>query len=59
MFHEKCDSFKKVLILVETDESERFGGFTSHSFDFSKKDQKWIPDGFNFLFSLTNKKIFY
>jgi hypothetical protein len=46
-FHEKCDEAKSSLVLVETQEGKRFGGFTTCSWEgdcIEKKD----PDAFVF-----------
>jgi hypothetical protein len=43
--------------VVESTDGERFGGFTSLKFgNVNVKD--YIPNGINFLFSLSKKKIY-
>jgi hypothetical protein len=38
-FHEKCDLIENILVVFESTEGERFGGFTSLSFDTANKDE--------------------
>ena len=54
-FHEKCDSAKSSLVLVETDEGKRFGGFTTNSWSGDCVDKK---DEDAFVFSLDKMKVY-
>ena len=55
IFHQKCDSAIRSLVLIETLEGKRFGGYTT---------QKWEGDGIEkndneaFIFSLDKKEIY-
>ena len=48
-FHENCDSAKNTIVLVETVNGKRFGGYTSQSWDGDCIDKK---DPNAFIFSL-------
>ena len=52
-FHKYCDNKGSTIILVETTNGRRFGGFTSLSW---KKNDSWINDPCSFIFSLDNHK---
>ena len=54
-FHEKCDGAKSSLVLVETDEGKRFGGFTTSSWSGDCVDKK---DEDAFVFSLDKMKVY-
>ena len=55
IFHEKCDSQKMSLVLVETNKGNRFGGFTSKSWGgYCKKKF----DKYAFVFNINNNKIY-
>jgi len=54
-FHKKCDKAKSTLVLIETDKSKRFGGYTSVDWQgkcIEKNDEE------AFVFSLDNMKIY-
>lgn len=54
-FHSICDKISNIIVLIETKQGKRFGGYTSVKFGGTahlKKDNK------AFLFSLDHKKIF-
>ncbi len=54
-FHSICDKISNIIVLVETKQGKRFGGYTSVKFGGTshlKKDNK------AFLFSLDNQKIY-
>ena len=63
-FHEKCDKLNMSLVLIETENGNRFGGYTSDNFtpetfgltstfiEVTKKDKS------AFLFNLDLKKIY-
>ena len=54
-FHSKCDGKVNTLILVETTNRRRFGGYTE-----CKWDQSGYKTGpYSFIFSFDNKKIYY
>ena len=55
IFHEKCDKYKMSLVLIETDQDVRFGGFTTKSWE--GRNLKKI-DNDAFVFSLETNKIF-
>jgi hypothetical protein len=55
IFHEKCDGIKNVLVIIETTEGARFGGFTSVGFNSNSGETK---DNDAFLFSFDKKKIY-
>ena len=54
-FHEKCDKLNMSLVLIETQEDARFGGFTTQSWEGNciKKN-----DNDAFVFNLNNRKIY-
>lgn len=55
VFHDKCDFAEKTLILIDTIEGKRFGGYTSVSWDgdcVEKEDKK------AFIFSLDKLQIY-
>lgn len=54
IFHQKCDNKKNTLILIETDKGNKFGGFTTQTWEgnINKKDES------AFLFSLDKLKIY-
>ena len=53
-FHKYCDNQGKTLIIIETDEGRKFGGFTNDSWN---TDDKWRKNKNDFVFSLDlNKK---
>ena len=55
IFHRKCDSAEKTLVLIRSANGKRFGGFTSCSWEgnsLEKKDQN------AFIFSLDKMKIY-
>ena len=54
-FHEKCDEAKSSLVLVETDQGKRFGGFTTSSWSGNCVDKK---DEDAFIFSLDKMKVY-
>ena len=54
-FHKKCDNLEMSLVLVETNEDLRFGGFTTK--DWKGNCIKKI-DNNSFVFSLDNNKIY-
>lgn len=62
-FHEKTDSHH-ILVLIETENGNRFGGYTSENFTpeavglTSNTIEIVKPDGCAFLFNLDSKKIF-
>ena len=55
MFHKKCDKAKRSIVLIETDDGRRFGGYTSVSWN-GKCLNKIDED--SFIFSLDNMKIY-
>ena len=54
-FHLKCDEAQSSLVLVETDQGKRFGGFTTCSWSGNCEDKK---DENAFVFSLDKMKIY-
>ena len=55
-FHSKCDNHNNILIVVETSENKKFGGFTCLSYRNSGATQK---DDNAFIFSLNNRENYY
>ena len=55
IFHEQCDGKKNVLVLIETTEGERFGGFTSVGFNSTSGN---TLDNNAFIFSIDKRKIY-
>ena len=55
IFHNICDNFNKLIILIETKKGLRFGGFTSRNFRVSSHMK---DDNNSFLFSLDLKKVY-
>ena len=56
MFHQKCDGKKNLLIIIQTDANNIFGGFTKKSFDSKKVNKK--ADRNSFLFNLNKLKVY-
>ena len=54
-FHSRCDGHKNTLVLVETKEKLRFGGFTTETWEGNVIDKK---DENAFCFSLDKMKIY-
>ena len=54
-FHDICDKYSNLIVLIITEDGTRFGGFTSSKFR-SSSHLKF--DNNAFLFSLDNKKVF-
>ena len=54
IFHQKCDNKKNSMILIETTEGKKFGGFTTQSWDGDTNKQ----DKNAFIFSLDKLKIY-
>ena len=57
-FHKRCDNIPNTLVLIQSEENKRFGGFTPipwASDNLGKKDIK----NTTFVFSLDDKKIYY
>ena len=54
IFHEKCDNKKNTLILIETNEGIKFGGFTTQTWEGNKNKK----DENAFVFSLNKLKIY-
>ena len=55
-FHSKCDGKMNTLILVETTNRRRFGGYTECQWDQSGS---YKTGPYSFIFSFDNKKIYY
>ena len=55
-FHSKCDGKVNTLILVETTNRRRFGGYTECQWDQSGS---YKTGPYSFIFSFDNKKIYY
>ena len=56
MFHQKCDGKKNLLIIIQTDGNNIFGGFTKKSFDSKKVNKK--ADRNSFIFNLNKLKVY-
>ena len=54
-FHQKCDNNYPTLLLVETANGRKFGGYTTCAWCVNRGGKK---DGKTFLFSLDEKKMF-
>ena len=54
-FHQKCDRAESTLVLIETDNGKRFGGFTSRNWRGDCEEKK---DPNAFVFSLDKMKIY-
>lgn len=54
-FHKKCDQANKTLVLIETDQRIRFGGFTTQNWKGNNIDKK---DENAFVFSLDKMKTY-
>ena len=52
-FHEKCDKIKGTLVLIETEDNLRIGGYTSETWEGNNISKK---DNTAFVFSLNNNK---
>lgn len=55
VFHEKCDGADNTLVLIESGNGKRFGGFTSVSWEGNSIEKK---DDDAFVFSLDKKEIY-
>ena len=55
IFHKLCDNITPTLVLVETAQGRRFGGYTTCIWSLTKGGKK---DGKTFLFSFDEKKMF-
>ena len=55
IFHRKCDSAEKTLVLIRSANGKRFGGFTSCSWEGNSLEKK---DENAFIFSLDKMKIY-
>ena len=55
VFHEKCDGADNTLVLIESTNGKRFGGFTSCSWEGNSIEKK---DEDAFVFSLDKKEIY-
>ncbi len=55
IFHEKCDKAERTLVLVETIDEKRFGGYTTQSWEGNGIDKK---DNEAFVFSLDKLQIY-
>ena len=55
-FHSTCDGKVNTLILVETTNRRRFGGYTECQWD---QNNSYKPGPYSFIFSFDNKKIYY
>ena len=54
-FHKKCDNLNMSLVLIETDQDVRFGGFTTKTW---KGENLKKIDNTAFVFNLNNNKIY-
>ena len=54
-FHSMCDNYSNLIVLIETADGVRFGGYTSSKFKGSSHMKK---DNSAFLFSLDLKKVY-
>ena len=54
IFHEKCDNKKNTMVLIETTQGKKFGGFTTQTWDGDTDKQ----DENAFIFSLDKLKIY-
>jgi len=52
-FHKLCDEKGPTVIFIKNEDNFRYGAFTSISW---KNNNKYEPDSYSFLFSLTNKE---
>ena len=55
VFHEKCDSANSSIVLIETENGRRFGGFTKCSWEGDDIEKN---DNYAFVFSLDELKIY-
>ena len=58
--HRLCDSKENIIILIESSEGYKFGGYCKIGFKTinDKKYQKYIIDNNSFIFSVDSKKIY-
>ena len=57
LFYEKC-KYENLLVVVETMNGKRFGGFTTKGYSYNKTYDQ-VEDKYSFLFSLDENKIFH
>ena len=55
-FHRKCDFMGATIVIVQSENGRRFGGYSSISWDQTKNG--WINEGIVFLFSLDTRKYY-
>ena len=55
IFHEKCDQVKRTLVLIETINGKRFGGYTTQSWEGESINKK---DNEAFVFSLDKLQVY-
>ena len=55
-FHKKCDFMGATIVIVQSENGRRFGGYSSISWDQTKNG--WINEGIVFLFSLDTRKYY-
>ena len=55
IFHQKCDKAQRTLVLIETINGRRFGGFTTESWEGDGIDKQ---DNEAFIFSLNNLQVY-
>ena len=57
--HQKCDKYKNVIILMKSEQGNRYGGYSNIGWESREKGKLEYPiDDNAFLFSIDNQKIF-
>ena len=55
-FHKKCDFMGSTIVIVQSENGRRFGGYSSISWDQTRNG--WFNEGIVFLFSLDTRKYY-
>jgi len=57
-FHNSCDNFLNVLVIIQSNFGKKFGGFCTSGFNSTFKGQKIEGSENDFIFSLSEKELF-
>lgn len=55
-FHQACENYSNLLILIQSNYLKKFGGFTKSPLKPNRLEMKVVGDGSDFLFSLTHER---
>ena len=57
-FRSHCKHMSPILILIETTDGYRFGGYSTNALDFEGRGQGYVYDSSAFIFSFDTKKMY-